>query len=180
MASERANLILHPIRLRILGELAGRALTTAQLGQLLPDLPQATLYRHVKTLLDNSLIAVHAETRINGATERTYTLVRQDLRLDPEDLRSMTHDDHREAFGVYTAALHQTFERFVSDASQEQLGSGKLRYQWGAAYMTDEEFGQFSARLSAVIADLFHFTPAPGRKRYVLASVVIPEEEGKT
>ncbi len=177
MASERANLILHPIRLRILGELAGRALTTAQLGQLLPDLPQATLYRHVKTLLDNGLIAVHAETRINGATERTYSLARQDLRLEPEDLRSMTHEDHRQAFGVYTATLHQTFERFVSNVPQEQLGSGKLRYNWGAVYMTDEEFAAFSTRFAELTHELFTQTPAPGRKRYVLASVVIPEEE---
>jgi DNA-binding transcriptional ArsR family regulator len=177
MASERANLILNPVRLRILGELAGRTLTTTQLGELLPDLSQATLYRHVKTLLENNIIAVASETRVNGAVERTYTLVNPHLRLEPEDLRSMTHQDHQQTFAVYTAALLQTFDRFVSSATQEQLGSGKLRYQRGAAYLTDEEFADFSARLSALTAELFHYKPAPGRKRYVLASVVIPERE---
>jgi DNA-binding transcriptional ArsR family regulator len=177
MASKRANLVLHPIRLRILGELGGRALTTAQLAQLLPDLPQATLYRHVKMLLDNNIIAIHAETRVNGAVERTYTLVNQNLRLAPEDLRSMTREDHQQTFAVYNAGLLQTFERFISRATQDELGSGALRYNRGAVYMTDEEFAAFSERFAALTAELFQYTPAPGRKRYVLASIVIPEEE---
>lgn len=177
MASERANLILNSVRLRILGELAGRTLTTAQIGQLLPDLPQSTLYRHVKTLLDNGIIAIHNEAQVNGAVERTYALVNQNLRLEPEDLRSMTREDHQQAFAVYAAALLQTFERFVNRATPEELGSGMLRYNRGAVYMTDEEFTAFSTRFAELVADLFQHTPAPGRKRYVLASIVIPEHE---
>lgn len=180
MASTRANLILNPARLRILGELAGRSLTTADLGRLLPDLPQATLYRHVKTLLENGIIAVHSEARVNGAVERTFSLVNQNLRLAPEDLRSMTGEDHLQTFAVYAAALRQTLERFVAKASQEQLGNGVLRYNRAAVYMTDDEFADFSARFTALTDELFQRTPGAGRRRFVLASVIIPESEDDT
>jgi Helix-turn-helix domain len=43
---DKAELILHPVRLKILQALVGdRVLSTRQLGQLLPDVAQATLYR---------------------------------------------------------------------------------------------------------------------------------------
>ena len=49
----RANLLLHPVRLRILKAFVGdRALTTGQLAAEMPDIPAGTLYRHVERLAD--------------------------------------------------------------------------------------------------------------------------------
>lgn len=46
-----ADLILHPVRLRIVRAfLSGRPLTTSALGAELADVPPASLYRHVARL----------------------------------------------------------------------------------------------------------------------------------
>lgn len=45
--SDVARLIGHPVRLRVIIALGGRTLTTKQLAEALPDVAQATLYRHV-------------------------------------------------------------------------------------------------------------------------------------
>ena len=51
--SGTADLLLHPHRLRIVQAFLGRdRLTTADLRALLPDIPTATLYRQITTLLD--------------------------------------------------------------------------------------------------------------------------------
>src|SRR3954469_15482471 len=70
-----ADLLLHPVRLRIVQAFLGeRALTTAELRDELPDIPPASLYRHIALLADAGVLAVASERRVRGATERTYIL----------------------------------------------------------------------------------------------------------
>lgn len=66
MSNARANLLLHPVRLRIVTAAAGRELTAADLAAALPDVPQATLYRHLKRLVDGGMLAVVAENPVRG------------------------------------------------------------------------------------------------------------------
>ena len=51
------ELVLHPVRLRIVQAFLGTpSLTTAQLRERLPDVPAATLYRQVATLVEGGLL----------------------------------------------------------------------------------------------------------------------------
>src|SRR5699024_999972 len=84
-----AETIAHPVRLRIIQQLGGRSLTTAQLREALPDVTQATLYRHVRALLDAELLTVVEERKVRGALERTLALGEQMAHVDQEDLRAL-------------------------------------------------------------------------------------------
>ena len=69
------DLLLHPVRLRIIQAFLGdRALTTTELRAELPDVAPATLYRQVARLVGAGVLGVVAERRVRGATERTYVL----------------------------------------------------------------------------------------------------------
>ena len=70
-----ADLLLHPVRLRIVQAFLGdRALTTGELHAELDDVPTASLYRHVAHLVDAGVLSVVAERRVRGAVERTYVM----------------------------------------------------------------------------------------------------------
>ncbi|NNJ11357.1 helix-turn-helix domain-containing protein [Chloroflexales bacterium ZM16-3] len=51
MSTSPADLLLHPIRLRIIVALTVQQLTVQQLAGVLPDVPQATLYRQIHKLV---------------------------------------------------------------------------------------------------------------------------------
>ncbi len=54
-----ADLLLHPVRLRIVQAFLGdRALTTTELQAELPDVPAASLYRQVARLVDGGVLGV--------------------------------------------------------------------------------------------------------------------------
>ena len=78
------DVLLHPIRLRIVRAFLGDAeLTARDVAEKLDDVPQATLYRHLKHLADAGALIVISETPVRGAMERTY-------RLDPNTARYRT------------------------------------------------------------------------------------------
>src|SRR5687767_9335525 len=109
-----ADLLLHPVRLRVLQALLdGRALTTAQIGAHLPDVATATLYRHVHTLVEAGVLEVVGEQRVRGAVERTYRLNGPAAELDADALAAMTPDDHRRAFIAFVASLLADFDRYL-------------------------------------------------------------------
>jgi len=46
------DVLLHPIRWRIVQRVLGRELTTTELKRDLPDVPTTSLYRHVAVLIE--------------------------------------------------------------------------------------------------------------------------------
>src|SRR6516225_9294351 len=94
-----ADLLLHPVRLRIVQAFLGdRALTTTQLRAELPDVPAGSLYRHVAKLVEGGVLAVVSERRVRGAVERTYVLRTSRARLSVDEVAAMSRDEHRQAF----------------------------------------------------------------------------------
>src|SRR5687768_15745956 len=96
-----ADLLLHPIRLRVLQALAGgRRLSPGELAVELDDVPTASLYRHIKTLADAGVLAVVEERPARGTPQRVYTLVEGAGSISPTDLAQATTEDHLRYFTV--------------------------------------------------------------------------------
>ena len=90
-----ADLLLHPVRLRIVKAFLGdRALTTSQLAAELATCPPGSLYRHVALLARAGVLQVVAERRVRGAVERTYTLRLFAAQIQPGEVAAMTPEEH--------------------------------------------------------------------------------------
>src|SRR5215467_10865211 len=101
-----ADLLLHPVRLRIVQAFLGdRALTTSDLAAELADVPAASLYRHVARLVDAGVLAVVAERRVRGAVERTYVLRVTAATIGLDEVSAMSADEHREMMRELTRVL---------------------------------------------------------------------------
>jgi len=71
---------------RIVQALAGgRRRSPGELAADLDDVPQASLYRHVKRLHEGGVLAVVEERPARGTPERVYALVEGGGSLSPED-----------------------------------------------------------------------------------------------
>ncbi|WNE97527.1 helix-turn-helix domain-containing protein [Streptomyces luomodiensis] len=170
------NLLLHPVRMRILQTLVGAdELTTAQLRDRLPEVPPATMYRHIATLTQAGILEVVHERRIRGTVERSYR-VRQDKALVDTDARTaMTKDDHRQAFTVFTGALMADFDRYLSRDDTEPAREGVV-YRQGAVWLTEDEFAELVEEIEAAVARRAHATPGDGRTRHIISFVLVPDK----
>ena len=135
--SGTTDLLLHPQRLRIVQAFLGRdRLTTADLRELLPDIPTATLYRQITTLLDGGVLEVVEERPTRGAVERTFALAGDRAVVTPEEAAAMTVDDHRRAFLTFVAGLLADFDRYL-DGDSPDLMRDLVGYRQVGLNLTD-------------------------------------------
>jgi hypothetical protein len=171
-----ADLLLHPVRLRIVQAFLGdRALTTSELSAELADISTASLYRHVGRLVDAGVLAVVAERRVRGAVERTYVLRLTAASVGLDQLATMSADEHRQAFMGFVAGLLGDFDRYVSRGDIDFLRDG-VSYSMGGYWLDDVEFADLLRDLARVLQPRMTNAPKPGRKRRVLASVSLPAD----
>ena len=172
-----ADLLLHPVRLRIVQAFLGdRALTTSELSSELADIPPASLYRHVARLVDAGVLAVVAERRVRGAVERTYVLRLSAATVGLDQVAKMTPDDHRQAFTAYVAGLLGDFDRYLARGDIDLLRDG-VRYNMAALWLSDAEFTELMHDLVRVLQPRLANPPAPGRRRRILGTVLLPGGE---
>jgi hypothetical protein len=172
-----ADLLLHPVRLRIVQAFLGdRALTTSELRAELPDVPAASLYRHVARLVEHDVLAVVAERRVRGTTERTYVLRSVAARIDAEQVARMTPQEHRQAFLTFVAGLIGDAERYLARPHIDPIRDG-ASYSLAGLWLDDQEMIEFLRDLYAVVQPRAANARRPGRTRRILATVLLPGEE---
>jgi hypothetical protein len=179
MTQNQRDLILHPIRLRLMTELAGRQMTSQQLAQALPDVPQASLYRHIKKLLEGGAFEIVSEQVVNGATERTFAVAAGQERLSLAEAQAMTTAEHIQAFNTFAASLIEAFSRYMVGADPAQFAEDGVSYNRAVIYLDAAERAEFQEAVMALVGGVMANQPQPGRKRYTLASVVIPDERSE-
>ncbi|MFY1617189.1 helix-turn-helix domain-containing protein [Micromonospora sp. WMMD736] len=176
MSRERwADLALHPLRIRILRAVAGTRLTTQGLLELLPDVPQATMYRHLAILVKAGLVEVIDERRVRGAVERVYALPARGATLDPAALATATPEDHARYFTAFMSSLLSEFSRYLARERIDFTADG-AGYQQLVLHLTDAELGEFAAGLSALVGPLLGNQPGDGRIPRLLATVLLPTD----
>ena len=169
-----ADLLLHPLRLRIVQTFLGdRQLTTGQLLSEIDGVPPATLYRQVATLARAGVLVVVGERQVRGTVERTFALSVQDAQLAAEDLASMTPEDHRRAFMAFLAGLLTDVDRYIDtgDADFEQDVAG---YRTVGLWLTRDELIEMVGEIGAAVQARASHGPATGRTRRMLSTVLIP------
>src|SRR6266487_6411693 len=172
-----ADLLLHPVRLRIVQAFLGdRALTTSALRAELADVPAASLYRHVAQLVDAGVLAVVAERRVRGALERTYVLRLTAATIGADQLATMSADDHRQAFMTFVAGLLGDFDRYLARGDIDLPRDG-VSYRMTGLWLDDAELAELRSEIQRMFEPLLGNRPTPGRRRRILATILLPGEE---
>ncbi|RSO43555.1 ArsR family transcriptional regulator [Streptomyces sp. WAC 06725] len=170
------DLLLHPVRLRIVHAMAGgRTRTTSDLCGRLPDVPKTTLYRHVGLLTEAGVLEVAEEQRVHGAVERRYRLRHERTLIDADAAAAMSPDDHRSGFASALAALHAEFNAYLDRDGADPFADS-VGYRQGTLWLNDEEL----AEVIDVLRQLFTSmgaNSAAGRRPYLLSPILFPVEE---
>jgi hypothetical protein len=172
-----ADLLLHPVRLRIIQAFLGdRALTTNELKAEISDVPPASLYRHIGRLVDGGVLSVVSERRVRGAVERTYILRTAAATVSLDELAKLTPEQHRQMFVSFIAGLIADFDRYLDRGKPDLLRDG-VSYRLAGMWLDDDELKEFTRELVTVIQPRLVNAPKEGRKRWILGTIALPGDD---
>jgi hypothetical protein len=162
---------------------AGLPMAAAELQQRMPDVPPATLYRHLNALARGGIIAVADDPnqrpaekrRTRGAIERRFVLRPGAASLAPADLASATPDDHLRWFASFLASLLGSFSRYVAAGAPDLVRDG-VGYREIVLQLSDAELGQMSVALNAALMPFVVQPPGDGRTARLFATVLLPAD----
>jgi len=173
MATRRSDIVLHPVRLRIVVTAAGEEVTTADIAKRLPDVPQATLYRHIAMLADAGILDVVSERQARGAIERTYQVNATWASVDADEASEMSSDEHFEAFTTFAGLLVETYGRYVNTPGSNPAVDG-VSFRQARLWLTDHELDDLVADLTTALARYLSFQEAQERKPRLLSTILMP------
>ena len=171
-----SELLLHPVRLRIVLTLGSERLTTAGIAERLPDVPQATLYRQISVLAEAGMLKVVAERRVRGSIERTYALVAEAVQIDADAIASMTPDEHMRGFITFVGSLVHSLAVYLDEPTSKPARDG-LSYRQAAIWLSETERRHLVKQLGEVLAPYLAQISAPERQRILLNTILIPGSE---
>lgn len=175
-----SNVLTHPVRLRIVLALVGdRQLTTAQLAEALPDVPIASLYRHIASLYEAGVLEVVSERKVRAMTERTYGLVVANAQIDRESAAAMTREEKERAFGVFAAGLIAVFNAHLDRIDEETDGppagwdaDDAVSFTTAPVFVDEGDLEDLRDAIRAAVQPFMD--EADGKHRLLLSTVVLP------
>lgn len=173
------DVLLHPIRMRMVRAFIGDVeLTARDLVEKLGDVPQATLYRHLKRLAEAGILIVISETPVRGAMERTYRIEPKAVRVPQEDIGAIDPETHLKYFSAFVASLLADFGRYMR-AGDVDVVRDDVHYLQVPFLATPEEFTEFMKEQAALIKRFAELGPAKHRIQRTLSIVTLPERPSK-
>lgn len=171
---DSAELLLHPVRLRIVHAFGGdQKLTTGALADLLPDISRATLYRQVGMLAKAGILSVADESVVKGLTERTYQLQPVAAVIDDAAAASATLEDHRRIFALAMSVLLAEYESYLDSAGADPIAD-QVGYRQHAIWLSTAEREQLIEDLRAVLVPRLRNAASGDRRRHLISPIMFP------
>lgn len=138
---EIAEVVMNPVRQRIFQYfLLHETGTVKELKKALPDVPNASLYRHIKILVDHSILMVVDENRIRGTVESVYQLNKDALSIE---------DESGKAVQMSLLSICTSFARYFASGNADPKKDMLLLTNC-TLRLTDEEFMSFLSEINEV------------------------------
>ena len=142
--------------------------TSAEIGEELQDIPRASLYRHIKVLLDAKIITVVKEEFKRGSMEKTYAIA-------PQRPYEDTNEEYNSLIQSALMGLQGEFHRYFNgenpDPQRDLLTVGSA-----SLMMSDDEMMEFIKSYGELIQRYMPNKATEGRKVRKVTFVISPNE----
>lgn len=159
---------MNPIRQRIFQYfLLHETGTVKDLKKALSDIPNASLYRHIKILADHSILIVVGENRIRGTVESVYRLNKDAL---------ATEDESGNAVQMSLLSICASFARYFAGGNADPKRDMLLLTNC-TLLLTDEEFSGFLSEINEIALRYMKVETTEGSKTRQITLISAPTNE---
>lgn len=177
MNKAKEDLLLHPVRMRIMQAVGLRQVTAQQLAREMPDIPQASLYRNINTLATAGILTVVQERRVHNTLEKTYALAHGGTFLTPEDLKNGRPEEYIRIFTRYLGQLLGYYTRYIQRGAVDFVRD-TVGFEMLPVHLSEAEAKELAEGLGALLLPYLKNEPSPERRRHILGLMFLPDAAG--
>lgn len=168
---EMAEVVMNTVRQRIFQYfLLHETGTVKDIKKALPDVPSASLYRHVKILADSSILMVVGENRIRGTVESIYRLNKSALSAG---------DESGNAVQMSLLSICAAFAKYFSGGNADPERD-MLLFTNCTLLLTDGEFSDFLSEINEVALKYMKVEAKADSKTRQITLISAPVNEQET
>ncbi|MCX8024975.1 MAG: helix-turn-helix domain-containing protein, partial [Thermanaerothrix sp.] len=172
----RLELVLHPVRLRLILELVKGERTVDDLHAAIPQVSRPTLYRHLKRLEEGGLVRVVGQRAVRGTVEKSYALTTEHLTLDQDSMRLLSREEHLEFFVTFLSSLLGDYARYLAARTTPDLQADGVGYHQHVFFLNEAEFQEFVRALNQALLPFAQNQATSDRIPRLFATIVMPLE----
>ena len=162
---EIAEVVMNPVRQRIFQYfLLHEAGTVKEIKKALPDIPNASLYRHIKILAEHSILMVVGENRIRGTVESVYQFNKDAI---------ATADESGNAVQMSLLSICASFARYFAGGNVDSKKDMLLLTNC-TLLLTDEEFMRFLSEINEIALKYMKAEPTGSSKTRRITLISAP------
>ena len=167
--------IENPVKTKIILTLQKGPSTTQNLLKMNNDIPQATLYRALKSMESAGIIQIVAENKVRAIVEKTYAISKDFLSLEDSIVKNNDGEAYFKLFSTFVIELLKKFEAYSKSKDIDIAGDGSS-YTAVPLYGTSEEFVEYSKQIAKILE------PAMPRKSkdqilHTMVTIITPPVE---
>ena len=171
----KVDVIFNPIRMRIIQYVAhNQPVTVSRISNAIPDVPKATLYRHMKVLTENEILYIVGEEKIRGTFEQSYS-------LNIEKINPSGEESHSELQALVYSILSKLIADFTQYFSKDNANptEDKVFVSTNTLNLDNDDFELFTKEMFAVVEKYSLFTTKENGETRVITVVSSPAEQEK-
>lgn len=176
MTDKLMECITNPVKCKLLLEIHSLGKATAKhLADIYNDIPQATLYRHLKKMLSDGILQVVDETQIRGTVEKTYALAFNISDSMETILEKNSGELYMQYFMQYILGFAKQFQEYCQSPNIN-IKEDMTGFSLSPLYLSDEELTSLVTSISQIIDTVKNNEPKPERKLRTIGIIVSPTE----
>lgn len=169
--------LLNPVRMKILQFLIkNETATVKNISEDMPNIPPASLYRHINKLIADDILEICAENKIRGTVEKVYRLKTNPFAEVNKQIKDYSGEELFNMFYTYVMTLLDDFQNYLNtkdyDLERDQVG-----FRSYPLYLSDEECDEFFKDLKKSLNKLQENKTVEGRRLRKFSLVMMPGEE---
>ncbi|MDO4286300.1 MAG: helix-turn-helix domain-containing protein [Eubacteriales bacterium] len=177
MADKLMDCITNPVKCKLLLEIQAQGKVTAKhLSDIYTDIPQATLYRHLRKMLSDGVLQVVEETQIRGTVEKTYALA-FNMEKDIETVLAENSGElYMQYFMQYIMGFAKQFQQYCQ-SPDINIKKDMTGFSLSPLYLSDEELTDLVTNISRLIGAVKNNEPRADRKLRTVGVIISPPEK---
>lgn len=179
--SNKVDILMHPVRMKICQVLMRNkenGLTPLEMVKILKDVPQATLYRHLQTMVDSGIVRVIKEKKVKSVSEKYYAINEEEAKIDRSEWKELSSKEKLDYISYYQLSLITQYQSYLKKLGEQNSQEDSATFSVVELKMDEEQFIQFQNELKELMTKYYH-TQSKGNEIGVpfrtIAITIVPD-----